>query len=75
MVMSQLSKPIEETGLGIDVIRGLKSTILGVVSVIHARRQEQARHVVRSIIARYPSDEDLASYGWSADDIRRLRSL
>jgi len=75
MVMSQLSKPFEEAGLGVDVVRGLKTAIVSIATAIHIRRQERARRVVRSVIDRYPNDEELARYGWSPDDIRRLRSL
>ena len=71
--MSQQSTPFEGSGFGIDVARGLKTVVARVATAIDNRRQARARRVVRSIIVRY-SDEDLAGYGWSAEDIRRLKS-
>ena len=71
--MSQQSTPLETSGFALDVIRGLKTSAAGVATATHVRRQAHARRVVRSIIVRY-SDEDLAGYGWSAEDIRRLKS-
>ena len=73
--MSQQSKPFEAPGFGIDVARGLNTAIARAATVFHTHRQAQADSVVRSVIADRHSDEDLAAYGWSAEDIRRLRSL
>lgn len=72
--MSQQSKPLEAPGFGIDVVRGLKTAIARAATAIHTARQAHAKRVVRSIIARHLSDEELARYGWSAEDIRRLKS-
>ena len=71
--MSQQSTPLEASGFGIDGVRRLKTAVVRVATAIDNRRQARARRVVRSIIVRY-SDEDLAGYGWSAEDIRRLKS-
>ena len=71
--MSQQSTPFEASRFGIDVACGLKTVVARVATAIDNRRQARARRVVRSIIVRY-SDEDLAGYGWSAEDIRRLKS-
>ncbi len=71
--MSQQSTPLEASGFGVDVVRGLNTAIARAATAIHTRRQAHARRVVRSIIVRY-SDEDLAKHGWSAEDIRRLKS-
>lgn len=71
--MSQQSTPLEASGFGVDVVRGLKTALAREAAAFHARRQAQASRIVRSIVARY-SDEDLAGYGWSAADIRRLKS-
>jgi hypothetical protein len=73
MIMSQQSTPLEASGFGIDVVRRLNTAATRVAIAIHTRRQAQANCVVRSIIVRY-SDDDLAHHGWSAEDIRRLKS-
>ena len=71
--MSQQSTPLEASGLGIDVLRGIKSAFARTVAALHANRQAEARRIVRGFIAHHHSDEDLARYGWSPEDIRRLK--
>lgn len=73
--MSQQSKPFEAPGFGIDVVRGLKTAIARAAAAIHTQRQAGAHRVVRSVVVDRYSDEELAAHGWSAADIRRLRSL
>ena len=70
--MSQLSTPFVVPGAAIDVVRGLKTAIVRMAMAVHGQRQAHAKRLVRSIIASR-SDEELARYGWSAEDIRRLK--
>lgn len=74
MIMSQQSTPLEASGFGIDVARGLKTAITRAAAAFHIGRQAQADNVVRSTIAALYRDEELARFGWNAEHIRRLKS-
>jgi hypothetical protein len=74
MIMSQQSTPFQASSFSAEVLERLAATTRTVVAAIQAPRQARAAHSVRSTIAERYSDEDLAGYGWSADDIRRLKS-
>ena len=72
--MSQQSTPMEASGFGAEVLAYFAATTSAVVAAIQAPRLERAGRSVRSTIADRYSDEDLAGFGWSAEDIRRLKS-
>lgn len=51
-----------------------KTTVETLVQIIAAPRRTRARSVIRHVM-RDISVERLASFGWSTDDIRRLKSV
>ena len=72
--MSQQSTPMEASCFGIDAVRRFKAAIARAATAFQNQRQAHANRVVRSIVVRHYSDADLAGYGWSAEDIRRIKS-
>ena len=57
-----------------SALRPVAPTVETVVQIVAAPRQARARSVIRHAM-RDISVERLASYGWSMDDIRRLKSI
>jgi hypothetical protein len=74
MIMSQQSTPLATSSFGVDLRERFATATKMVVGAIQASRQARAGRFLRSTIADRYSDEDLAGYGWSANDIRRLKS-
>lgn len=72
--MSQQSTPLETSSFGVDLRERFAAAAKMVVTAIQVSRQARAGRSLRSAIADRYSDEDLAGYGWSAEDIGRLKS-
>lgn len=56
-----------------DAVRSFHPFFSSLVEAIAARRMARAERHAGEILAAY-SAEQLAAYGWSAEDIRRLKS-
>ena len=73
MIMSTHWHVVGARGSDFDAVRSFHAFFSSLVEAIAARRMARAERDVGEILAAY-SAEQLAAYGWSAEDIRRLKS-
>ena len=57
-----------------SAVQSTLSTVTTLVDAITTPRQTQARAVIRHVMRDY-SVVELATFGWSQNDIRRLKSI
>ncbi len=71
--MSQQTMEMGTRVYGRGVAEIIEAVFGRVSAAVRTSREVQARSVVRAVVRRY-SDSELARFGWSAADIRRLKS-
>ncbi len=75
--MSEQFTPAESPNIGIDALRICPTATAAIVQAASASQDQRRRHVersVREIVTHLFTDDDLTGFGWSAEDIRRLKS-
>ena len=75
MIMSTQSHVVRARALDLAdvVVQGIRWRISRIVERVVASRQARAEYEVRSVLNAC-SAQQLAEYGWSSEDIRRLKS-
>lgn len=72
--MSEQILPGIVPAIEIDGLRRIKAVAGRTMEAIQKPRHVRARNVVRRVVGSYSADR-LAAFGWTADDIRRFRSM